>query len=222
MTLLSAQTRIALIGGGKMGEAIMGGWIASDTYPASVLSASNFVVANLGLPRRNYLEETYGVSCVEQACDIEAVDLVVLAVKPQVMMGMLETIKDLPQYANALYVSIAAGLSTERLQTALPSGVHLVRTMPNTPLLVGQGATTVCASQTSTDADIELIRDLFACLGKAFVVNEDDMDVTGAISGSGPAYVAAMIEALTAAGSKQGLDAQLAEQLALQTVRGTA
>lgn len=222
MAQLSAETRIALIGGGKMGEAIMGGWIASDAQPADVLGASNFVVANPGLPRRKYLETTYGVSCVEQADDIKAADVVVLAVKPQIMMGMLETVKDLPQYADALYISIAAGLSTERLQAALPAGAHLVRVMPNTPLLIGQGATTVCASESSTDEDIELVRALFACLGAAFVVAEDDMDVTGAISGSGPAYVAAMIGSLTAAGVKQGLDAELAERLALQTVRGTA
>ncbi len=222
MVRLSKDVRIALIGGGKMGEAVMGGWIASGKEPAASLTAENFVVANPGLPRREHLEQAYGVACVEQAVDIDAADIVVLAVKPQVMMGVLEAISSEPQFAECLFVSIAAGMTTERLQTALPSRARLVRTMPNTPLLVGAGATTVCGSASATEGDIELVQALFSCLGAAFVVDEDDMDATGALSGSGPAYVAAMIEALTAAGAGEGLDAGLAEQLALQTVFGTA
>ncbi|WP_417142778.1 pyrroline-5-carboxylate reductase [Raoultibacter massiliensis] len=222
MAKLSQDTRIALIGGGKMGEAIMGGWIASDEAPASALSAANFIVANPGLPRREYLERTYGVACVEQATDIDAADIVVLAVKPQVMMGMLETIANEARFGECLFVSIAAGMTTERLLGALPPGAHLVRTMPNTPLLVGAGATTVCGSSSASVEDVELVRALFSCLGAAFVIEEADMDATGAISGSGPAYVAAMIEALTAAGAREGLSADLAERLAVQTVYGTA
>ncbi len=222
MTMLSDSVRIALIGGGKMGEAIMGGWIASGEEPASALSAENFVVANPGSARREYLTATYNVRCVEQASCIEAADLVILAVKPQIMMGMLETISEVPAYRGRLFVSIAAGLSTERLQAALPSDARLVRVMPNTPLLVGSGATTVCGSATSTDDDVECVRALFACLGSAFVVDEADMDATGALSGSGPAYVAAMIEALVSAGMSEGLSAELSEQLAIQTVWGTA
>lgn len=222
MSLFSEDVRIALIGGGKMGEAIMGGWIASDQSPARVLSAENFIVANPGLPRREYLMQAYGVDCVEQAADIVETDIVVLAVKPQVMMGMLETIRDAAQFADCLFISIAAGMATDRLQKALPADARLVRVMPNTPLLVGAGATTVCGSASATEDDIELVRALFACLGEALVVDEGDMDATGALSGSGPAYVAAMVEALTAAGAKEGLDAALAEELALQTVWGTA
>lgn len=222
MALLSDAVRIAFIGGGKMGEAIMGGWIASDESPAEVLSPDNFVVANPGLLRREYLAATYGVRCVEQASDIEAADIVVLAVKPQVMMGMLETIAEACAYRGRLFVSIAAGFSTERLQAALPPEARLVRVMPNTPLLVGSGATTVCASATSTDDDVECVRALFACLGTALVVDEADMDATGALSGSGPAYVAALIEALVSAGVSEGLSAELSEQLAIQTVWGTA
>lgn len=222
MAQLSKDVRIALIGGGKMGEAVMGGWIASEKKPAASLAAENFIVANPGLARREYLEQTYGVACVEQAVGIDAADIVILAVKPQVMMGVLDAISSEPQFAGCLFVSIAAGMTTERLQAALPAQARLVRTMPNTPLLVGAGATTVCGSASATEDDVELVRALFACLGAAFVVDEDDMDATGAISGSGPAYVAAMIEALSAAGAREGLDAGLAEQLAVQTVFGTA
>ena len=221
MASLTPETRIALIGVGKMGEAIMGGWLASHKKPASLLKAANFIVANPGLARREYLSEAYGVACVEQATDIETADIVLLAVKPQVMMGMLETIQQLPQFEGCPFISITAGHPTDRLQVALPQGARLVRVMPNTPLLVGQGATTVCASLTSTEDDLALVSELFACLGKSFVVAEEAIDATSALSGSGPAYVAALIEALTAAGVQQGLEAPLAEQLVMQTVAGT-
>lgn len=218
--------RIAVIGGGKMGEAIMGGWIASSSVPADALDAGSFVVANPGQERRDLLAARYGVACVSDARDIDGADLVVLAVKPQVMMGVLESIADLPAYGGGsegpLFVSIAAGLSTERLEAALPAGARLVRVMPNTPLLVGAGATTVTGGAQASEQDVALVHDLFACLGAAFVVDEDAMDATGAVSGSGPAYVAAMIEALRDAGAKQGLDPALAEALAQQTVLGTA
>ncbi len=221
-----ADARIAIVGGGKMGEAIMGGWIAAEAAPADVLDAHNFVVANPGEPRRMFLQEHYGVACVADACEIERADIVVLAVKPQVMMGVLEGIAALPAYAGGsagpLFVSIAAGLSTERLQAALAPGARLVRTMPNTPLLVGAGVTAVTGGDAATSADVELVRALFSCLGTACVVEEEAIDAVGALSGSGPAYVAAFVEALRDAGVACGLDAALSESLAFETVRGTA
>lgn len=217
---------IAIVGGGKMGEAILGGWLAAEDGPAAALGAGNFVVANPGEPRRVYLQGRYGVECVADACCIERADIVLLAVKPQVMMSVLENMATLPAYAGAqggpLFVSIAAGLSTNRLEAALASGSRVVRCMPNTPLLVGSGVTAVAGGAAATEADIALVRDLFACLGKAFIVEEGDIDAVGALSGSGPAYVAAFIEALRDAGVAQGLDAALAESLAFETVRGTA
>lgn len=223
---VTAMTRIALIGGGKMGEAIVGGWIAAREAPAGILSSDNFVIANPGRERRVYLTQRYGVACVEDAGAIDAADVVVLAVKPQVMLSVLKDIAHLGAYAGGaqgpLFVSIAAGLSTERLESALPAHARLVRVMPNTPLLVGAGATTVAGGGSATHSDVELVRDLFACLGVAYVVDEDDMDAAGALSGSGPAYVAAMIEALRDAGVAQGLKADVAESLVQQTVYGTA
>lgn len=221
-----SRPRVALIGGGKMGEAIMGGWIATERPPAASYSAGDFVVANPGRSRRDYLTERYGVTCVADARDVTAADLVILAVKPQVMIGVLESIVELPVYGGAsdgpLFVSIAAGLTTGRLEEALPAGARLVRTMPNTPLLVGAGATAVTRGARATEEDVAFVRDLFACLGRAFVVDEEDIDAVGAVSGSGPAYVAALVEALRDAGVGQGLDARLAEDLAFQTVYGTA
>lgn len=224
--LVAEGMRIAIVGGGKMGEAILGGWIAQTAGPAAKLGSESFVVANPGLARREYLGERYGVACVADAGEIERADIVVLAVKPQVMMGVLEAMCEKAAYAGGaqgpLFVSIAAGLATSRLEEALPEGSRVVRTMPNTPLLVGAGATAVCGGAHASAQDVELVRGLFACLGVAVVVDECDIDAVCAVSGSGPAYVAAMIEALRDAAAVHGLDARLAEQLALQTALGTA
>ena len=225
MTALE-HPRFVVIGGGKMGEAIVGGLIAADQGAAASLSASDFTVADPGEERRAYLAERYGVSCIADASEATAADVAILAVKPQVMMGMLSGIASLPVYAGGkegpLFVSIAAGLPTAALEAVLAPGSRLVRVMPNTPLMVSQGATAVTRGSQATEDDLAYVRDLFACLGYAFVCDESDMDAVGAVSGSGPAYVAALIEALRDGGEKEGLDPTLAEKLALQTVLGTA
>ncbi len=224
---IGEDSRILVVGGGKMGQAIFSGWIDSQVEPAVALSAENFVVVEPLDERRKELNDSYGVSCIADICDLDTTmpfDIVLLSVKPQVMMDLLKTIRDnnlLTSPQAPLFISIAAGLKTDRLLEALGSDARLVRVMPNTPLLVGEGATAVCASATSTQSDVELVRDLFATLGSAHIVDEADMDVICALSGSGPAYVAAMIEALRDASVSFGLDGELAESLALDTVYGT-
>lgn len=220
--LQSPSARIAVVGGGKMGEAIMGGWIAAKTGAAAPWDASCFTVVNPGEGRRAYLAETYGVSCVADSSRLTGADIVLLAVKPQVMPDVLSVLSASGFVGDALCISIAAGLSTSKLEGQLPAGTHLVRAMPNTPLLVGKGATTLCPGAHATEGETAFVRDLFACIGEAFVVDEAQMDVTCAINGSGPAYVAALVEAIAAAGARAGLDADLAERLAAQTAFGTA
>lgn len=218
--------RFVVIGGGKMGEAIIGGLIGATEGAAATLEAADFTVANPGESRRAYLSERLGVACVPDGRDATGADVVILAVKPQVMMGVLADISGVDAYAGGaegpLFISIAAGLTTASLEAALPEGSRLVRVMPNTPLLVSQGATAVTRGACATDEDLEYTRDLFACMGLACIVDESLMDAVGAVSGSGPAYVAALIEALRDGGVAEGLDAELAEKLALQTVLGTA
>ena len=217
---------IVVIGGGKMGEAIVSGWISSCEPPADGIAASNIVIAEPGAERRAFLESTHGVACVEDASLVQSANLVVLAVKPQVMMGVLETVSQASAFQGGsegpLFVSIAAGLPTAKIESALPEGARLVRVMPNMPLSIGAGASGVCGGAHVSSEDVEYVAALFGCLGRAVVVDESDMDTVCALSGSGPAYVAAMIEALRDAAVEQGLDAQLAETLALQTVLGTA
>ena len=218
--------KIAIIGGGKMGEAILKGLLASKLAPADELDAASFVVANPGLERRTYLQQSYGVACVEQAPECGAADVVILAVKPQVMGSVLDsihkTVSKCPAYAQALYISIAAGITTSQLRAQLPEGARVVRTMPNTPLMVGAGITAVVSDGGASCEDVALVQSLFACLGTAVLVKECEMDAVCAVSGSGPAYMAAMIEALRDGGVEHGLSPQLATSLALQTMLGTA
>lgn len=223
---LSQNARFLVVGGGKMGEAIVGGLIAATQGAAVSLSAANFTVADPGDARRDLLEDAYGVACIKDAAQAQAADVVILAVKPQVMMDVLKGVSAQPAFQGGadgpLFVSIAAGLTTASLEAALPTGAHLVRVMPNTPLMVSCGTTAVCGGAHASSDEVDYVRDLFACLGFAFECSEADIDAVGAVSGSGPAYVAALIEALRDGGVAEGLDASLAEKLALQTVLGTA
>ncbi|MDR0515161.1 MAG: pyrroline-5-carboxylate reductase [Coriobacteriaceae bacterium] len=219
---LPAGSALVFVGGGKMGEAILGGWAACEQGLASSIGAQDMTVVEPDASRGSYLEERYGVRHVADAGCVTRADLVVLAVKPQVMLGVLAGLAELPAFAHALFVSIAAGMSTDSLVEALPNGSRLVRVMPNLPLLVGAGATTVCSSATSTDDDLELVCGLFACLGQAACIEEGLMDAASALSGSGPAYVAAMIECLAETGQKLGLPQGLTQELLVQTVYGSA
>ncbi|MGN0261758.1 MAG: pyrroline-5-carboxylate reductase [Eggerthellaceae bacterium] len=218
--LSSSSARVAVIGGGKMGEAILGGWIKAQSGAAASWSADCFTVVEPDDARREYLESEYGVRCVADVALLEAADMFLLAVKPQVMPAVLPGVAALPGAGGALFVSIAAGLSTAKLESQLPEGSHLVRVMPNVALLVEKGATTLCAGSCATHEELSFVRDLFGCIGDAFVIDEEQMDITCAINGSGPAYAAAMVEALAAAAAQAGLDADLAERLAAQTVYG--
>jgi pyrroline-5-carboxylate reductase len=220
--LRSGQARIAVVGGGKMGEAILGGWIAAREGAASAWDASCMTVVDPGEERRRHLEDAYGVACVDDVVRLQDADLVLLSVKPQVMASVLEQVRKLSFAPDALFVSIAAGLSTEKLEGMLPEGAHVVRVMPNTPLLVGKGASTLCGGSQATQEEVDLVLGLFSCIGEAFVVPEGQIDVTCAIHGAGPAYVAALIEALARAGVEAGLDRDLAERLGTQTAYGTA
>lgn len=218
--LASSSARVAVIGGGKMGEAILGGWIKAQSGAAAPWSAACFTVVEPNDGRREYLQAEYGVRCVADAAEAGSADMFLLAVKPQVMPAVLPGIAALPGAGEALFVSIAAGLSTSKLESQLPEGAHLVRVMPNVALLVEKGATTLCAGSCAAREELSFVRDLFGCIGDAFIVDEDQMDITCAINGSGPAYAAAMVEALASAAAQAGLDAGLAERLAAQTVFG--
>jgi pyrroline-5-carboxylate reductase len=141
-------------------------------------------------------------------------------VKPQIIDAVVADLAPaLP--AGAAVVSIAAGISTARLESELPSGTPVVRVMPNTPAMVREGMSIVSGGSAASAEDVERVRALFAAVGKVVVLDERYQDAATAISGSGPAYVALFIDALARAGVRQGLTRDVAQALAMQTLVGT-
>lgn len=206
------------IGCGEMGGAMLDGWLTAETFEASEVS----VVVRTE-QRRDALMQQYGIICHATSDEIkDAVDLAFLAVTPGAMFDVLAELADNEAFSKTLFVSIAAGLSTESLTDALPQTSRLVRTMPNLPLQVRAGATVLCPARTATEEDITLVKELFDVLGEAWIIEEGMMDAVCALSGSGPGYVAAMIEALAKAGEQQGLSRVLSYNLAIQTVYGSS
>lgn len=210
------EGRIALVGGGRMGEAIAKGLLDSKT-----ITADRIVIAEPDASRRKALEAAHGVACLAGGAEaIPGADIVILAVKPQVIEGVAVSLSAM--LGGALVVSIAAGISAARLESVLPAGTAVVRVMPNTPAMVGQGMSVVSGGSEATAEQVDVVRALFAELGKAVVLDERYQDIATAISGSGPAYVALMVDALARAGVRHGLTRAVAQELAVQTLRGTA
>lgn len=216
-----SSLQVAIVGGGNMGQAILAGWISTSEGPAAQWTPESFVVVNPGEEKRKHITARYGVRCVAAVSDLPESDIVVLAVKPQKMFDVLDEMAVLSWLPSTLCISIAAGIPTNKLQEALPEGCTVIRAMPNTPLLIGQGVTTLCAGSTATSVELDFACALFASIGAAHAIPEDLIDASSAISGSGPAYAAALIEALADAGVCVGLDRQLAEDLARDTLAGT-
>ena len=207
---------LAVLGGGRMGEAIIGGLLSAGS-----IDAANVVVGEPLAERRLTLDAAHGVRTTASAAEAAAAgEIILLAVKPQVIGEVLASIAG--SVGEALVVSIAAGISCARIESLLPAGTAVVRVMPNTPAMVGEGMSVVSGGSEATDEHVELVRELFSLLGKSIVLPEKHQDIATAISGSGPAYVAIFIDALTRAGVRQGLSRDQAQALAVQTVRGTA
>jgi pyrroline-5-carboxylate reductase len=211
-----AGRRIAFLGGGAMAEALIGGLIAKGV-PATHLRASDPDPS-----RRKHLEEQHGIETTAENADaVRECDVVVVAVKPGVVPQALAAARDAG--GEPLWISIAAGVSLEALQAALSPSARVVRAMPNTPALVGEGATVFCGSAQVSVEDAVLARALFQSVGTAFsVADEGLIDAVTGLSGSGPAYVFVFLEALADAGVRVGLPRDLAMDLAAQTVYGAA
>jgi pyrroline-5-carboxylate reductase len=208
---------LGVIGGGNMAEAILGAAVRSGFLPAGKIVVSDPVAA-----RREKLARELGVTCVEANNTPMSCPRVLLAVKPQVMGDMLDA--DAKKLLDdALVITIAAGLSTAFFDGKFAGRGRIVRVMPNTPMLVGEGASAVCAGPRATKDDVAWTRELFTRGGGLGVVVEEKlMDAVTAVSGSGPAYFFYFIEAMVQAGVKEGLAPETALRLATQTCTGAA
>lgn len=209
---------IGFLGAGRMATALARGCAQSDTVPAERLLASD----PLESARSGFAKAVPGVLPTDDNLLLLAkADVVVLAVKPQKMADVLAGIAADVEPRHLL-VSIAAGVTLEKLATSLPAGTRLVRVMPNTPCLVGLGASCYSRGPTATEADGLLVRQLLESVGSASEVEEKLLDAVTGLSGSGPAFVYRMIEALAEGGTRMGLSAELALELAARTARGAA
>jgi pyrroline-5-carboxylate reductase len=209
--------RLAFIGGGNMAEALLRGILT-----AKRVRAAEVIATDVREDRLAYLRSTYGIEVTtDNAAAAGQADAVLLAVKPQIMRMALESIRKAVTDRHLL-ISIAAGVSTAAIADAFAGPVRIVRVMPNTPALVLEGASALARGAHATQADLDLARGLFEAVGTAVVVDESLLDAVTGLSGSGPAYVFLIIEALADAGVKMGLPRPTALALAVHTVRGSA
>jgi pyrroline-5-carboxylate reductase len=208
--------RIGFIGGGNMAEAFIKGLLKGG------YASTNLWVAEPAAARRSVLTNTYGVATTDDNLAVVSnCNIIVLAIKPQIAAPVVAALA--PAFsAEKLLISILAGVSTSTLEDLLGRSSRVVRAMPNTPALVGFGATGLCRGRYAGEADLVLAQQLFTTFGIACLVSEEQIDAVTGLSGSGPAYIFTIIEALADGGVQEGLPRDIALALATQTVLGAA
>jgi len=209
--------KIGMIGCGKMGAILLQGILRR-----SLVSAGQILVADAVRERIEEIRKAHPEMVAEENGNLaRQADILILAVKPQNMSALLDEISA-AVHPGQLIISIAAGISTRKIEKHFPGPVRVVRVMPNTPALVGEGATALAAGSSATAADLETAGRIFEAVGLTVTVAEYLMDAVTGLSGSGPGYVFVMLEALADAGVLLGLPRDIALKLAAQTFLGAA
>jgi pyrroline-5-carboxylate reductase len=209
--------RVAIVGCGKIGESLLAGLLSADWR------TKDEVVATVRREERaTELRERYGLDAgLDNATAVTGAGLVVLAVKPQDFETLLAEIGPLLTPEQTV-LSVAAAVTTARIETGIPAAVPVVRSMPNAPAVVHEGIAGICAGSHATDEHLALAEECLTHLGRVVRVPEPYMDAVTAVSGSGPAYFALLAEAMTEAGILLGLSREVTTQLVVQTMLGTA
>jgi len=218
--MLSGMARIAIIGGGSIGEALLSGLLRAGRQ------VKDLVVAERIPQRAKYLADTYSVLVTSVAEAAEHAAFVVVAVKPadvESLMGELARVAAAADNdsADQVFVTVAAGITVTYFESKLPAGTPVVRAMPNAAALVGAGVTALAKGRFVTPAQLEEVSGLFDAVGGVLTVAESHMDAVTALSGSGPAYFMLMVEALVDAGVAAGLTREVATELTAQTMAGS-
>ncbi len=198
---------IAFVGAGNMGEALIRGLLAAGT-----VKPQHIIAMDVRPDRLEFLKKTFRIRTTATAPEA---DILVLAVKPQ---QMSEALRSLPN--RSLIISIAAGVTTARIEQELGAKARVVRVMPNTPALVGAGAAALCKGAHATEEDLATAEAILGAVGITVRVEERLIDAVTALSGNGPAYIFYVAEAMIDAGVKAGLTREVAAKLALQTIYG--
>jgi pyrroline-5-carboxylate reductase len=219
--MLSGMARIAIVGGGNIGEALLSGLLRAGRQ------VKDLVVVERMPERAKYLADTYSVLVTSVSEAVQSAALVVVAVKPADVESMLP---DLVRAAGAaendsaeqVFVTVAAGVTIPFFESKLPAGTPVVRAMPNTAALVGAGVTALATGRFVTAEQLQQVSALFAAVGVVLTVPERQLDAVTALSGSGPAYFFLMVEAMVDAGVAAGLTREVATELTVQTMAGSA
>lgn len=213
---MQSTEKIGFIGGGNMAEAFIKGLI-NGGHPSAEL-----LVAEPAAARRTFLANTYGVTTTSDNLEVVGnAGIIILAIKPQLATSVVPALAPVCT-AQKLLISVLAGVATATLEELLGGTPRVVRAMPNTPALVGAGAAGLCRGRYASAEDLTLAQELFATVGIACLVNEEQLDAVTGLSGSGPAYIFTVIEALADGGVQEGLPRDIALALATQTVLGAA
>jgi pyrroline-5-carboxylate reductase len=209
--------KVGFIGAGNMGEALIRGLVNANVVAPEAIWASD-----VRLERLKELDSQYGIQLAPDNLEVvRQADVVIMAVKPQIMAVVLREIASV-MTKRKLMISIAAGVSTARIRAMLGRDVRLIRVMPNTPALVLEGVTAIAKAEGLEPDDLDIAGEIFSAVGRVVVLDEELLDAVTGLSGSGPAYVAVVIESLADGGVKMGLDRITAMTLATQTVLGAA
>ncbi|OWY64789.1 pyrroline-5-carboxylate reductase [cyanobacterium TDX16] len=210
-----SSIKLGIIGGGVMGEAILSRLISGRIYQPLEVIASEPQPS-----RRNFLQQQYGIQVTTENAKVLSADTVVLAVKPQIFAAISQELAAQIKDAQPAIISIMAGVTLQQLEKAFPE-LPVIRAMPNTPATVGAGMTAIALGDRASDVHKQTALQLFSAVGEVVEVSESLMDAVTGLSGSGPAYVAILVEALADGGVAAGLPRNIANQLAQQTVKGT-
>jgi pyrroline-5-carboxylate reductase len=215
---ISNRKKVAVIGAGAMGSALVRGFLKAGLVKPNDLFVSD--------PRNDAITALAREFPVKTSTDNREAartgDIVILAVKPAFIKDVLTEISSCLTTAHHLIVSVAAGVTLTFLEANVPPDVPVIRVMPNVPALVGEGMTAISLGKNAGVVEKEEVEKLFAAVGRVVTVAENDLDAVTGISGCGPAYVALILEALADGGVKMGLSRSLAMELAAQTLIGTA
>ena len=214
------MARIAIIGGGNMGEALLAGLLRAGRQ------VKDLVVSEKSAERATYLSQTYSVQVAAVADAVENAAFVILAVKPADIESVIVEIANVAGKAESdaveqVLVSVIAGVTTGFYESHLPAGYPVIRVMPNAPALVGAGITALAKGRFATPEQLAEAAALFECVGAVLTVSEARLDAVTAVSGSGPAYFFLFVEALVDAGVAGGLSRAVATELAVQTMAGS-
>jgi pyrroline-5-carboxylate reductase len=219
--MLWAMARIAIIGGGSMGEALLSGLLRAGRQ------VKDLVVAEKYPERAKFLAEKYSVLLTSVTDATDNADIVLIAVKPADVESVIDDIAQAAAHAETdtaeqVFVTVAAGVTTGFYENRLPAGAPVVRAMPNAPVVVGGGVTALAAGRFATPDHLKEVSAIFDAVGGVLTVPESQLDAVTAVSGSGPAYFFLMVEALIDAAVAAGLSRSVSTDLVVQTMAGSA